>query len=116
MASPGHSIDISASSPTQLWRAKPKQEEEEEEEEELEDGDEEKEEGVEMLLPGPAVAGMEKKHRRWWSCVGRVWKGLVVVLWVVGALVAVAGWVLYWAAVPGTRLLGDINGLVPNCE
>ncbi|KAK3898358.1 hypothetical protein C8A05DRAFT_38054 [Staphylotrichum tortipilum] len=79
---PRHIIDISASSPIQ-WRAKSKQEKEELEEE-YED------EGVEMLLPGPAATGMEKRRTRGKRWCRRLWKCFVVVLWVVVGLVAVA--------------------------
>jgi hypothetical protein len=102
-----HSIDISASSPIQ-WRKLL------EEKKDLEDEDED--EGVEMLLPGPSAPGMEKHRTRGRRWCRRLWKCFVVVLWVVLGLVAVVGWVLYWATVPGTRLAGEINGLVPNCE
>ncbi|KAK3291464.1 uncharacterized protein B0H64DRAFT_246203 [Chaetomium fimeti] len=70
------------------------------------------------LLPGNSdfsnsselnLAKVRRNSDRW----GRVLSLLLAVLALFFGLLAVAGWVLYWRALPGTRLVGEINGLVP---
>ncbi|KAL2162562.1 hypothetical protein VTH06DRAFT_7476 [Thermothelomyces fergusii] len=38
---------------------------------------------------------------------------VLVVLVVLLGISTIAGWVLYWRTLPGTRLMGEINGLIP---
>ena len=72
------------------------------------------------LLPGNLFSNSEDsspaKGRgnsgRW----GRVLNLLLATLALFFGLLAVSGWILYWRALPGTRLMGEINGLVPECR
>jgi hypothetical protein len=72
------------------------------------------------LLPGNLFSGPDdsspvkgrENSGRW----GRILNLLLTVLALFFGLLAVVGWILYWRALPGTRLMGEINGLVPECR
>jgi hypothetical protein len=41
---------------------------------------------------------------------------VLLILSVLSNLIAMLGWIMYWRTLPGTRLLGEINGLIPECK
>lgn len=72
------------------------------------------------LLPGNLLSDLENskpaKGRRNLGRWSRFLNLLLVALGLFFGLLAVAGWVLYWRALLGIRLMGEINGLVPECR
>ncbi|KAH6613572.1 hypothetical protein B0J18DRAFT_469915 [Chaetomium sp. MPI-SDFR-AT-0129] len=73
------------------------------------------------LLPSPTFSDDSReakrgaKHR--WHLGGRCktwwWDTFRAVLGLLIGLIGITGWVMYWRALPGVRLMGEINGLVP---
>lgn len=72
------------------------------------------------LLPGNPFSDSEdsnpakgsRNSGRW----GRVLNLVIAVLAIFFGLLAAVGWILYWRALQGTRLMGEINHLVPECR
>ncbi|KAK4151591.1 hypothetical protein C8A00DRAFT_35738 [Chaetomidium leptoderma] len=70
------------------------------------------------LLPSDdALFGLEepgqvRRARNIWRWK-RILNPLLALLALFSSLLAVAGWIMYWRALPGLHLVGEINGLVP---